>query len=104
MKHYTEAKLNDCKGDITGQWYVYFFVNAENEDGQIKPKMFIRKDGINRIKGKREKKAYGKELVTQINNLLREGWRPRGAAKIEKPVDLIEKLYELLELKKNLRL
>lgn len=103
MKDYTEAKLYTCKGVLTGTWYAYFFVNCADEDGQIKSKMFIRKQGINRLKGKREKTTYGNELVRQINNLLSEGWRPRGAAKIEKPVDLIAKLYELLELKKGLR-
>jgi len=98
MTDYKPAKLNNCKGDVSKQWYVYYFTLV---DGKFK--MHIAKGGINRIKTKRERTAEGNAIVTALNQLLKEGWRPKGTDLVEKAVTLIARLDELLLLKKSLR-
>lgn len=94
MSDFTPAKLYNCKGDVSKNWYVYYFVNK---------KMYIIKAGINRIKSKRERTTHANILVSDLNKLLKEGWRPRGATPSQQQFTLIDRLNEFTALKKGLR-
>jgi len=63
---YLPAELRENK-----EWYVRFYV--------INPatgKLHLKKIKINRIKSVKERRKYGKRLVSKVNRKLEEGWNP----------------------------
>lgn len=69
MQDFIKAKLYSAGGNISKRWYAYYFVR--NPDGNMV--MVIRKQGINRIKDKRQRIAFGNRLIKNINELLANG-------------------------------
>lgn len=82
--NYTEAKLYIPKKnkygrkvpDLSKPWYVWYrFKNPETGKYDNKSK-FIVKLGINKYKTVSARKAFGKNLIIVINQLLKEGMNP----------------------------
>ena len=92
---YTQAKLYEPKGD--SDWYVYF---SYKDPGTGNQKRFIRKLGINRLKSAAGKRRYGKQVVQEINSLLKEGWNPFGDSK-ETYIPLKDTIKSFIEMKKT---
>ena len=70
-ENYTYPKLCSRSGDVTKQWYVYFFWLENDQKKQIRVKR-----GLNLIKNKKEREQEGKILVQVVLNQLNDGWNP----------------------------
>lgn len=94
---YTLAEL---KKTNPKDWYVYYSYR-DPETNFLTP--FKLRDGINRIKDLKERKAYAVDLIAKKNKQLREGWSP--FVTVEKTVNplanftLVELLDKMLEIK-----
>lgn len=67
------AKLNDYKGDLSKQWFVYYsYMNPETR----KMTRFRVYDGFTSLQTKEAKKAHARKLIIKINRKLRSGWNP----------------------------
>ncbi len=96
IEKYSKPKLCTRSGDITKQWYVYFFWL---EDGK---KQIRVKRGLNLIKNKKERELAAKVLLRVVVEELENGWNP-----ITDTVERIEiqtvseALNKILALKKS---
>lgn len=100
MNEYIEARLYSAGDRIVNdkgkpiKWYAYYKVR-DPDTGKMEQKK--RMQGINKIKDKRQRKAFGKRLVKNINKLLAEGklnhFKNRGHK-----LTLIEHLHKQHEL------
>ena len=70
-RNYTTPKLNNCKGDLSKSWYIYFVFEYEGEK-----KQFRVKDGINFLKTKKEREEFASVLINIYVLRLKEGWNP----------------------------
>jgi integrase len=70
---YRLAKLADRGGDLTKEWYVYYWVL--NPDTQRLERIRIKAE-INRFKKAIERKKLAATLIAAINKLLLSGWSP----------------------------
>lgn len=96
---YKPAKLHTGRGDVSKEWYAYFFFRHPQTG---KMQQFKKRGQINYIHNKRQRTAAGNLLVQSINELLRDGWNP--FPEVQPPVTLIEQLQKECNLKKiNLR-
>lgn len=93
---YTRAKLHIAKGDITKEWYAYWF---EKDPATGKMLMCKQRSQINYIKDKKRRKSEGVMLVQELNKLLSEGWRKHTIKHEVLPVKQV--LKNFLEIKKT---
>lgn len=70
MQDFTKATLYMADGNTDKKWYVYYFVRNPNSG---KMEMKKRMQGINRIKDRRKRIAFGNKLIKNINELLSGG-------------------------------
>lgn len=71
-RNYTIPRLCSCKGDITKQWYVYFYFR----DHLGKRKQFRFKMGINYLETKKERILEANSLIHSLSARLNDGWNP----------------------------
>jgi integrase len=64
------CKLYDSGGDVSKQWVVEYYVFNRDEDKLVRRRV----SGFNRIKTVRARKAAARELMQQIDELLRQGY------------------------------
>lgn len=98
LTEYTPAKLYTCGEKLTGRWYAYFSIR-DPETRKLRLRKL--KAGINRGKTIKERKRYGAMVVSEINNLLRKGWRGGKANQNKNLLPMKDTLLELLEIKKG---
>jgi hypothetical protein len=67
---YELCKLYDCGGDVSKRWIVEYYVYTRDEAKLVRRKA----SGFNRTKPIRARKAAAKELMQQIDDLLRQGY------------------------------
>ena len=70
---YTLPKLHNAKGDISKDWYVYFYY-TDKLTGQ--KKQFRYKQGINRLKAKRRREEEASAIREALLVRLDSGWNP----------------------------
>jgi len=64
------AKLNDCEGDLSGRWYIEFYVwNVQKN--KLERKRFY---DVNNYATSDEQISYANRKVREINELLKEGY------------------------------
>lgn len=73
---YIPAKLMEPASGLKGQWYVYYSVLGTDATGKQVWVRKILKKGINRLKTVTARRAYGRELIQAVNQLLKEDWNP----------------------------
>lgn len=66
-------KLNDCRGDITRQWFVYYSV-LNPATGTMK--CFRVYNGFTELKTADERRKHGKKLIAKWKRKLLDGWNP----------------------------
>ena len=64
------AKLNDCDGDLSGRWYIEFYV-WDVQKNRLERKRFY---DVNNYVTSEERKSYANRKVREINELLKEGY------------------------------
>lgn len=97
-KNYTLPKLYDGGGNLSKDWYVYYYYT---DPISKEKKQFRLKEGINRLKSKRKREEKATILITALNGMLTKGWNPFNN-KIEESkgnVLLIDAIDEILERK-----
>jgi len=97
-RNYTTPKLNNCKGDLSKSWYIYFVFEYEGEK-----KQFRVKDGINFLKTKKEREEFASVLINIYVLRLKEGWNPfTKEIKEEIPdITISQALDDILSVKKS---
>ena len=91
---YKLAKIYDCDGDLSRQWFVYFFYQHP-ETGKLSR---FRRYISSRVKTKSGRRDIAHRLVKEINARLQMGWNPFSEG--DKKLTLItEALNHGLELK-----
>jgi integrase len=64
------ARLNDCEGDLSGRWYIEFYVwNVQKN--KLERKRFY---DVNNYVTSEERISYANRKVSEINGLLKEGY------------------------------
>jgi len=66
-------KMNTCKGDLSGNWYVYFSV-LDPSTGKMKT--YRKYDGFSEIKDTAGRKKHGHYLMRKWREKLLSGWNP----------------------------
>ena len=69
---YKLAKINDCDGDLSHQWFVYFFYQHP-ETGKLSR---FRRYISSRVKTKSGRRDIAHKLIKDINARLQMGWNP----------------------------
>jgi integrase len=64
------AKLNDCEGDLSGRWYIEFYV-WDVQKNRLERKRFY---DVNNYVTSEERKSYANRKVHELNELLKEGY------------------------------
>lgn len=72
--------LNDCKGDVTGKWYVEFSVLNKLTGEKIRQRIY---EGFDKYTTRKEKKSYADEVIREYSQKLDSGWRPFENQEIE---------------------
>jgi len=91
---YKLAKLNDCKGNLTKQWFVYVSYEVPGEDYFVRKKYNIS----NKLKTKTDRHSRAREMINELNEKLRNGWIPLDDEK-SNLVDYHEALKNALVIK-----
>ncbi|MDR1369081.1 MAG: tyrosine-type recombinase/integrase [Dysgonamonadaceae bacterium] len=65
--------LNDCKGDVTGKWYVEFSVTSKVIGEKIRQRIY---EGFDQHTTYYDKKIYAEKLIQEYTDKLNSGWRP----------------------------
>ena len=68
------CKLYDSGGDVNKQWVVEYYVYNRDQDKLVRRRV----SGFNRVKTARARKAAARELMQQIDELLRQGYTEGG--------------------------
>lgn len=91
--NYTAPKLFTAKGDISKDWYVYFYYDK---------KRYRYKLGINFLKTKKERQTEANAIISALTIKLESGWNPQ-TNKNDKRSDLTlsEAISEILDIKKS---
>ena len=71
---YELCKLFDCGGDVSKRWIVEYYIYNRDQAKLVRRKV----SGFNRVKTLRARKAAAKELMQQIDELLRQGYTEGG--------------------------
>lgn len=66
-------KLNDCGGDISKQWFVYFSVF---NPARGKMKVIRKYEGFGKLITEAERRSYAKKAIRKWKNKLLSGWNP----------------------------
>lgn len=66
-------KLNDCRGDLSRQWFVYFSV-FNPATGKMQP--FRKYDGFSELKTGEERNRHAKKVIRKWKVKLLSGWNP----------------------------
>ena len=98
-----KAKLNDCKGRIKSRWYILFYV------WDVQGRQMVRKRdySINMYASAGQRRAYAKQRIQSINELLTDGYHIDSRKKeefegdIESAVTLEQALTTILEIKRK---
>lgn len=67
-------QLNDCGGDLSKKWFVYF--NSPDPENPGKLKRYKHYKGFGKLKTKTERYAYADDLIKKYSELLQNGWSP----------------------------
>jgi len=100
---YRKATLNNCKGRIEGRWYILFYV------WDVQGRQMVRKRdySINMYATAQQRRAYAKQRIQSINELLADGYHIDSRKKeefegdIETAVTLEQALTSILEIKRK---
>jgi integrase len=97
IEKYTYPKLCTRSGDVTKQWYVYFFWTEDEVKKQIRVKR-----GLNLVKNKKDRELEAKYLLKAVVKDLENGWNPI-TDKVEKQENrtVSEAINAILELKRS---
>ena len=98
-----KATLNDCKGRTEGRWYILFYV------WDVQGRQMVRKRdySINMYATAPQRRAYAKQRIQSINELLGDGYHVDSRKKeeyngdIESAVTLEQALKTILEIKRK---
>jgi len=66
-------KMNDCKGVISRQWFVYFSV-LNPATGRMK--VFRKYEGFSDFKTEKERRVHGRKILKKWEKKLLSGWNP----------------------------
>lgn len=66
-------KLNDCRGDLSRQWFIYFSV-FNPASGKMQP--FRKYDGFAELKTVEERKKHAQKQIKKWKTKLLSGWNP----------------------------
>jgi integrase len=64
------AKLNDCEGDLSGRWYIEFYVWDIQKNRLVRKRFY----DVNNYVTSEERKSYANRKILEINELLKEGY------------------------------
>lgn len=97
IRNYTIPRLCFHKGDMTKQWYVYFYFR----DNTGKRKQFRYKMGINYLETKKERILEANAIIQALSTKLQDGWNPLTKEKEEVREDktVSDRLDEILSIK-----
>lgn len=95
---YTPAKLYTGGGNLKVRWYAYYSIR-NSVTGLLEVRK--KKAGINRGKTVKERTRLGAMLVSELNAMLKQGWRDHSPSEAKKVLPLKDVLTELLEVKKG---
>ena len=97
---YTLPKLHNAKGDISKDWYVYFYY-TDKLTGQ--KKQFRYKQGINRLKAKRRREEEASAIREALLVRLDSGWNPITEKTEKQQVDILilDAIDDVLSRKKG---
>ena len=71
---YELCKLYDCGGDVNKRWIVEYYIYNRDQAKLVRRRV----SGFNRVKTLRARKAAARELMQQIDELLRQGYTEGG--------------------------
>lgn len=66
-------KLNDCRGDLSRQWFIYFSI-LNPATGRMKT--FRKYDGFARLKTDKERRAFASKVIRKWEKKILSGWNP----------------------------
>lgn len=98
-----KATLNDCKGRTEGRWYILFYVWDVQERQMVRKRDY----SINMYASAAQRRAYAKQRIQSINELLEDGYHIDSRKKeefegdIESAVTLEQALTTILEIKRK---
>lgn len=72
--------LNDCKGDVTGKWYVEFSALNKLTGEKVRKRIY---DGFDQLTTYYEKKAHADKIIQEYTEKLNSGWRPFDSQEFE---------------------
>jgi integrase len=100
---YRKASLNDCKGRLDSRWYIIFYVWDVQQRKMVRKRDYT----INAYASAAQRRAYAKQRIQSINELLVDGYHIDGRKKeeyqgdIESAITLEQALNSILEIKKK---
>jgi integrase len=66
-------KLNDCGGDLSKKWFIYFSYRHPASGKMVRFKEY---SGFGKLSTKAERYSYSKILIDKLKRKLRKGWNP----------------------------
>jgi hypothetical protein len=72
--------LNDCRGNVESMWYVEYAVLNKQTGEKLRPRIY---EGFDRFTTCEEKRKYADEIIKDLTEKLKSGWRPFEASEIE---------------------
>jgi site-specific recombinase XerD len=66
-------KLNDCRGDLSRQWFIYFSI-LNPATGRMKT--FRKYDGFARLKTDKERRTFASKVIRKWEKKILSGWNP----------------------------
>jgi len=72
-KLFIRPKLNNQKGDLNKQWFIYYSVLNPKNGKMIRYRHY---DGFTGLKTSEEKTEHGETLIREYNAKLEQGWSP----------------------------
>jgi len=70
MYPFKNAKLNDCDGDISKRWYIEFYAWDVQKEKLLRRRFYE----INNISTIKDRRAYARRIIKEINDLLKDGF------------------------------
>jgi len=70
MYPYKKARLVDCDGDISKRWYIEFYAWDVQQDKLLRKRFYE----INNLDTIKDRRAYARRIIGEINELLKDGY------------------------------
>ena len=96
MELFIKAKLNDAKGNLNKQWYVYYSYQNPSNTNFIRHKIMLSL----KLKTKSVRYVIGAKIIKELNQKLINGWNPY-ENEISSSFNIRQAIKYFLEIKAN---